>query len=117
MVSNQNSRELFLIYKILAVNSEMTGRLKNEFYVERRVLFSLSNPSHPLSYVFGGNTASLRENRTDTELSQRLREHHSGHYSANLMALVVSSKNIPLDLLEPEVTKHFGKIPDLKTGL
>ena len=118
MVSYRNySRELFLIFNILAVNSEMKGLLKNEFYVERRVLFSISNPNHPLSYVFGGNTASLRKNRTDTELAQRLQEHHSGYYSANLMALVVSSKNIPLDLLEQEVTKRFGTIPDLKTGL
>jgi hypothetical protein len=33
------------------------------------------------------------------------------------MALVVSSKKIPLDLLGQEVTKRFGTIPDLKTGL
>ena len=93
------------------MNSEWLGNVGRK---PSRVFFSLARPNHPMGYsYFGGNAESLRKNRTDEELSQRLKEYHASHYSSNLMALVVTSKEIPLDVLEKEVASNFGAIKDL----
>ncbi len=74
---------------------------------------SAANPAHPFNSFFSGNVRSLRQNRSDAEIARSMRQYHSTHYSANLMAIVITTKTLTLDQLESGVLDTLLTVPDL----
>ena len=98
--------------EINAVNSEHQKNLKNDERRIYQVLRNTSNPKHPFHKFGTGNLQTLlRGKGGDGELREQLIQFYKGHYSSNLMKLVILGKESP-DELEKMARQYFAAIPD-----
>jgi insulysin len=73
--------------EVNAVNSEYEIDVSGDGWKLMHIITMLSDPSHPLSRFTIGNNQSLNKK----DVVEALKDFHSHHYSANLMALVIKS--------------------------
>ena len=90
-----------------AVNSEHLKNIKNDYWRIHQLDRDLSNPKHPYSKFGTGTFETLNQ----PEILEILKKFYSGHYSANIMALVVYGKE-SLDVLEDMVQSKFNNVPN-----
>ncbi len=92
--------------ELQAIDQEFSKNLNSDDIREHYVQKELSNPEHPYHRFSAGNSTTL------SAVSQQvLKEWYKNHYSANLMRLIVYSKD-PLDKLKALVVEDFSGIPN-----
>ncbi|KTW25692.1 hypothetical protein T552_04211, partial [Pneumocystis carinii B80] len=99
--------------EIHAINSEFKKNQQNEEWNILQLEKSLSNEKSPY-YKFGtGNYQTLMDNpkKNGKDILEEVKNFYLKYYSANLMKLVVISKE-SLDELQGLIIKYFSQIPD-----
>ncbi len=96
-----------------AVNSEYKAKIKDDFRRNDEVFKATLNPRHPLSKFSVGSLETFAEQKPG-ELRDSLLDFYQTYYSANLMTLVLLSKE-SLDELEHLVKDKFSPIPNRQT--
>lgn len=103
-----------------AVHSEFRARFDSESRRRRDVIREFVKPNHALANFTTGNLDTLADRKSKTSgqqnlgLREELLAFFSRHYSANNMALVISSPH-SLDESEKWVREKFGSIPNRQT--
>lgn len=92
--------------ELQAIDQEFSKNLNNDNIREHYVQKELSNPEHPYHRFSAGNSATL-----STVSQQVLKDWYKNHYSANLMRLIVYSRE-PLNKLKTWVVEDFSGIPN-----
>ncbi|WP_347331930.1 insulinase family protein [Marinimicrobium locisalis] len=98
-----------------AVHAEFKARLNDDARRIQEVHRALMNPEHPASRFSVGNLETLA-NTEERPLREDVMAFYQGHYSADLMKLVVLG-HAPLDKLQKQVTERFKAIPRRKVEL
>lgn len=95
--------------EVAAIDAEYRATLRDEISRMDRIKSELSRIDHPYHQFGTGNAESLR-GAGWSELSEALTHFYQMHYSASVMALVVSGP-APLDDLQSIVVEKFSRIP------
>ena len=98
MVTNPLLNQNSIAREIKAVNSEWTMNTVRDIRLMWQILYSASDPKHPFNSFTAGNSFTLFNNRSVTEVANRLRNYHKKHYSANLMSIAILTKTQTDDL-------------------
>lgn len=93
--------------EVNAVNSEAQMYLKNDFWREFQLLFSLSKKDSLLQKYNVGNLETLKKEG----LIEALRKFYNTYYSANQMAVVINAP-FDLDTQQAKLEEHFGTVPN-----
>lgn len=92
--------------ELQAIDQEYAKNVENDDLRELYIQKSLTKPDHPYHSFNMGNSATLQKVSREA-----LKNWYEEHYSANLMRLMVISKQ-PLDQLQALVEKYFSSIPN-----
>jgi insulysin len=95
--------------EVTAIDAEFRATLRDEISRMNRIKSELSRIGHPYRQFGMGNAESLR-GAGWSELSEALTHFYHMHYSAHVMALVVSGP-APLDDIQSIVVEKFSRIP------
>ncbi|EMR09470.1 hypothetical protein PNEG_02412 [Pneumocystis murina B123] len=99
--------------EIHAINAEFKKNQKNEEWNILQLEKSLSNEKSPYHKFGTGNYQTLMDNpkKNGKDILEEVKNFYSKYYSANLMRLVVISKE-SLDELQRLIIKYFSQIPN-----
>lgn len=95
-----------------AVHSEYTSKYVLDSRRTRDVLREIVHPDHPIANFTTGNHETLGNIEVEA-LRKSLIDFYKGHYSANIMTLVVAAP-LPLDTMKSYVVDRFRLIPNRK---
>ncbi|WP_111976776.1 insulinase family protein [Algibacillus agarilyticus] len=91
-----------------AINEEWRRMKENDSFSISRVNALTTNPQHPNHKFGGGNLATLQDTQEQT-LQDAMQAFHQQYYSANIMKLVIASKQ-DTATLKSMVEKYFNQI-------
>ncbi|KAJ2896359.1 metalloprotease, partial [Coemansia aciculifera] len=96
--------------ELCAVDSEFKGFLNDDSWRSNEISRKLSNPNHPASKFFIGNTETLKQSAKDhgLDLHEELLKFYNKYYSSDIMKVVVCGNHSLDQLVEWAASKFSG---------
>lgn len=94
-----------------AVDSEFELATSSDSARIEQIIGTFASDENPVGKFMWGNSKTLKDQVSEDELYESLRQFHEKYYSANLMTVAILAK-LPIDTLENCALECFTSVPD-----